>query len=67
MSTLILQQKQETITFVQKIESVIAKVQLWMDRHHQRKHLATLDMSQLQDMGLSLYQIDQEIRKPFWK
>ncbi len=67
MSTLILQQKHEINLFVKKIESVQMLIQLWLDRHHQRKQLAQLDMVQLEDMGLTVSQVNEEIRKPFWK
>ena len=67
MSTLILQQKRGSFSLAQKIASAACVVQLWMDRHHQRKQLAKLDSRQLADMGLNPMQVSQEIKKPFWK
>jgi len=67
MSTLILQQKWESFSFVQKLVSATVKIQLWMDRHHQRKQLAGLGTDQLMDMGLTETQVKQETSKPFWK
>ncbi len=67
MSSLILQQKQESLSLVQKMESVTSRIQVWMDRHSQRRQLAKLDARQLDDMGLNLKQVEQEIQKPFWQ
>ena len=67
MSTLILQQKWERFSFVQQLASTASMVQLWMDRHHQRKQLAGLESAQLADMGLNSAQVSLEMGKPFWK
>ena len=67
MSTLILQQKGESFSLVQKLASLASMIQIWMDRIHQRKQLATLDSAQLADIGLNSIQVGEEINKPFWK
>ncbi|MBT3203995.1 MAG: DUF1127 domain-containing protein [Gammaproteobacteria bacterium] len=67
MSTLILQQKWDGLSFKQVLSSAATTIQLWMDRQHQRKQLAKLEASQLVDMGLNVNQVSQEIKKPFWK
>lgn len=66
MTTLILQH-QYKFSFVQKILLVMAILNRWMERHHQRKQLAQLDIHQLNDVGLDLALVKQEINKPFWK
>ena len=67
MSTLILQQKWDGLSFKQVLLSAATTIQLWMDRHHQRKQLAKLEVSQLVDIGLNVNQVSLEIKKPFWK
>ncbi len=39
----------------------------WVARHNQRKELASLNYSQLQDIGVTVAQRDAEIRKGFWQ
>ena len=67
MSTLILQQKWESFSFKQGFVSAASTIQVWLERHHQRKQLANLGVSQLVDIGLSVNQVKLEISKPFWK
>lgn len=67
MSTLLLRQKWESFSLIQKLSATAAMIQLWIERHHQRKLMALLDADQLVDMGLSAKQAQQEIKKPFWK
>lgn len=66
MTTLTLQQ-QHGFSFVQKMQSVLAILSLWMQRYQQRKQLAQLDARLLRDVGLSHEQVRAEINKPFWK
>jgi len=67
MTTLILQQKWNAFSLSQKLDSMSSMLQLWMDRHHQRKQLAELDNHQLADLGLNTQMVNQEVSKPFWK
>ena len=39
----------------------------WQERAHQRHSLAHLDDRMMKDMGLTPSQVEQELRKPFWK
>ncbi|MCP4076306.1 MAG: hypothetical protein GY744_08995 [Gammaproteobacteria bacterium] len=66
MSTLITQQKWDRFSFKQELSAAVSTIQLWMDRHHQRKLLAKLEISQLLDMGLDIEQVALEVKKPFW-
>lgn len=39
----------------------------WQDRERQRRHLSSLDDHILADVGLSHGDVEEEIRKPFWR
>jgi uncharacterized protein YjiS (DUF1127 family) len=39
----------------------------WQERARQRRHLASFDHRMLRDIGLSRVDVEQEIRKPFWR
>lgn len=39
----------------------------WIERKHQRKSLAKLDLRLLNDIAITPDQVRQEISKPFWK
>lgn len=39
----------------------------WQDRERQRRHLSSLDDHILADVGLSHGDVDEEVRKPFWR
>ncbi len=67
MTTLILDLKRETASLAHKLQDISARLQLWMDRHQQRKQLAQLPGHLLNDMGLDTERVAEEIRKPFWK
>ncbi len=67
MNTLILDLKRDDSQFAGKLQKIIDSLQLWMDRHHQRRQLAKLPVYRLKDMGLDPHKVAQEIRKPFWK
>jgi len=47
--------------------NVMATLQLWMDRHKQRKQLAGLEDYQLDDIGLTRAAMLTEVNRPFWK
>ncbi len=67
MSTLVLNQKWEKLSLLEKLQAVLSVMQLWSDRRYQRKQLAKLDARQLNDMGLTREQVAAEFAKPFWK
>ncbi len=67
MSTLILDLKRDSSSLAHKLQKAIASLQLWMDRHEQRRQLANLPAHLLKDMGLDQDKVAEEIRKPFWK
>ena len=67
MSTLVLKHKWNELSLVEKLAAVLAQLQTWSDRYHQRKQLAGLDALQLRDIGLTHEQVVAEIAKPFWK
>ena len=43
------------------------QVALWQERRRQRAALMRLDGRLLRDIGLSLADVEGEIRKPFWR
>ena len=67
MSTLVLNQKREKLSLVERLQGLLSLLQLWSDRHYQRKQLAMLDVRQLRDIGLTPEQVAAEVAKPFWK
>ncbi len=67
MTALILDLRKESASFMHRLQETAARVQLWMDRHEQRRQLAQLPAHLLQDMGLDSERVAEELRKPFWK
>jgi uncharacterized protein YjiS (DUF1127 family) len=41
-------------------------VKLWMHRYRSRRQMARLTAERLDDMGLSVEQVREEVKKPFW-
>ena len=39
----------------------------WLERAHQRRHLAMLSDHMLKDIGLTRADVEAEISKPFWR
>lgn len=39
----------------------------WQERWRERRRLGAIDDHMLRDIGLSRADIDQEVRKPFWR
>ena len=39
----------------------------WLDRMHQRRHLAQLSDHMLKDIGLTRADVEAEVSKPFWE
>ena len=67
MTTLILRHKAFGGTSVQRLKSILAMLNLWLQRCHQRRQLARLDDRLLRDIGLDRDQVRAELAKPFWK
>ncbi|GAB2797701.1 hypothetical protein GCM10027040_25470 [Halomonas shantousis] len=49
------------------LDSLLARLRLYRQRHCSRRQLLSLDVRQLKDIGLSRFDAEQEGRKPFWK
>jgi uncharacterized protein YjiS (DUF1127 family) len=47
-------------------KKINATLQLWNNRYLQRRQLATMDHSSLNDMGVNYADVSREIAKPFW-
>lgn len=67
MTVLTLQHNHYKFSIAQKMQAAMANLNRWMERHHQRKQLAQLDVHQMNDLGLDLAMVQAEINKPFWK
>lgn len=46
---------------------IVATLRVWAERAHQRRQLSALDDRLLRDIGLNRWDVDREIRKPFWR
>jgi len=46
---------------------LLAALLRWQERNRERHHLRALDDRILRDVGLSRADIEQEVRKPFWR
>lgn len=49
------------------VNRLFAVLDLWNKRQIERKQLAGVDERLLKDMGISSYQANREIKKPFWR
>jgi uncharacterized protein YjiS (DUF1127 family) len=49
------------------LRDVLSLLALWRGRQRQRRQLARLDRHQLDDIGLTPFEANREIRKPFWQ
>ena len=67
MATLILQKKTDVFSWLQRLSAIPSFIQVWIERHHQRRQLSGLDRHQLTDLGLNVEQVLLETQKPFWK
>ena len=48
------------------IETVARRVHGWLERFRQRRALDLLDDRMLRDIGVTRFDAEREIRKPFW-
>ena len=67
MSSITVHSAQQPISSSSHSASLMATLQLWMDRRHQRQQLAQLDARQLRDIGLDAQQVQSEVQRPFWR
>ena len=49
------------------LRTVVALMRARVDRHRQRRALADLDPRLLRDIGVTHFQVEQEIAKRFWR
>jgi uncharacterized protein YjiS (DUF1127 family) len=47
--------------------SIARVVGLWRTRTRERRVLAALDHRDLRDLGLSRWEVERELAKPFWR
>jgi len=47
--------------------SVAATLRLWTARYQERHRFTVIDDRDLRDLGLSRWQVERELSKPFWK
>ena len=47
--------------------SVLHTLQTWGARIHERHTFPVIDDRELRDLGLSRWELDRELRKPFWR
>lgn len=52
---------------VNPFKNLFQILKLWNERIEERKQLAKVDQRLLKDMGISMYEAQQEIAKPFWR
>jgi uncharacterized protein YjiS (DUF1127 family) len=48
-------------------ESFVRIFRLWHSRIRERRAFASLDYRDLRDMGVSQWDVERELAKPFWK
>jgi len=46
---------------------IVSLIALWRSRHRQRRQLARLDQSMLDDIGVTNWEAAREAAKPFWQ
>jgi uncharacterized protein YjiS (DUF1127 family) len=49
------------------VGAVLAFVRHWRSRRQQRQTFAALDSRDLRDLGLSRWDVEHEIARPFWR
>jgi uncharacterized protein YjiS (DUF1127 family) len=49
------------------VHRFIALLQTWRQRLRGRRELATMNDRLLRDIGLTRYEVELELRKPFWR
>jgi uncharacterized protein YjiS (DUF1127 family) len=53
--------------FAHPVASIILIVGLWRARVRNRQALATLDQRDLRELGVSQWELERELAKPFWR
>jgi uncharacterized protein YjiS (DUF1127 family) len=49
------------------IGSLARTLRLWRSRVRERRAFTTIDDRELHDLGLSRYDVERELAKPFWR
>ncbi|MEZ5932977.1 MAG: DUF1127 domain-containing protein [Alphaproteobacteria bacterium] len=49
------------------VRTALNLLRAWSERRQQRRTLARLDERMLKDIGLSRFDVEQELQKPFWQ
>jgi uncharacterized protein YjiS (DUF1127 family) len=47
--------------------SIAHAIGVWRTRIRDRRRFATLDSRELRDLGLSNWEVERELAKPFWR
>jgi uncharacterized protein YjiS (DUF1127 family) len=47
--------------------SIIRAIGVWHSRFRERQALAMLDSRELRELGVSQWEVEQELAKPFWR
>jgi uncharacterized protein YjiS (DUF1127 family) len=55
------------LNVLRAVRFLFDQLALWQERRRQRAALMKLDGRLLRDIGLSLSDVEHEIRKPFWR
>ncbi len=50
-----------------RLLGALVALEVWLDRHNQRRSLLELDDHILHDIGLSRADVEAEAKKPFWQ
>jgi uncharacterized protein YjiS (DUF1127 family) len=69
MTTIALKAKSQfqVVNLADLMSAVVKRLQLWIEKHHQRRVLAGLDEHLRRDIGISLEQVRHEVSQPFWR
>ncbi len=59
--------KPPSTSFFPWLGGICSVIGLWLARSQQRRHLAQLDDTALQDIGLTRQDVQRETAKPFWQ
>ena len=58
---------EKVYAFVQKVDAVRETLARWATVKRHRKELARLNDHMLKDIGLTRFDVQQELNKPFWR
>lgn len=52
---------------VGSVNEILTNIEIFLHRYRTRKQLRELSSEQLSDMGISVEQLAEETKKPFWR